>query len=282
MARRTLRLNLAAVCAALLWVSLSSAAAAQQRCPAWELTGRWAVTFTTAGETMSMRAGAAELVHRGADVLGRWEPGGEDDRHRAVEGRFADGLLRLTIHWEQATWQALLALSSDGQLLTGGWQASTGKHGELFLKGEATCVTVPTAISADTARPAARCAAWDLSGEWLVSWDDATPAAEGAAAEAPSADSLWRLRLLQSGDQLTGWYFAVGAAGESRRWTVAGTLAGRALSLTTHFDDGASVRRTLALNPSGRTLRGPWPIQFGLLDEETLSGAARCAVRSDE
>jgi hypothetical protein len=256
----------------------ASPVTAQQACSSWDLTGEWSLTRTTAGANMSLRGGTLVLVHRGSLVVGRWAPGGGEEDNLPARGSFQQGVLRLAVEGGSKPLHLLLQISSDGMLLKGRWNAGSpgvlvpGDYGELFLQGEAACREGPEADGIPPGgEPAAefgRCERWDLTGDWQAAF-------EGA----PHLRTEWRLHLVQSGRNVLGWYEHAAAAAP-RRWLVEGEVNGRVLTLTHHYPGGSTLKRHLLLDASGTMLRGPWPVQFGLLGDEVLTGQARCLAQS--
>jgi hypothetical protein len=256
-----------------LWSTTASPVAAQPACASWDLTGEWSLTRTVAGANMSLRGGTLLLVHRDGLVVGRWAPGGGEEENLLAAGSFWQGMLRLDIEGGGQPLHLLLQLSSDGTLLKGRWNAggegtlTPGQYGELFLAGEAGCheraaEAVPAA--GEQGADSAACARWDLTGDWEAGF-------EGA----PELSGEWRLHLVQSGRSLLGWYERAGDPGR-QRWLVDGQVDGRVVVLTHRYAGGSSLERRLVLDLSGAVLRGPWPVQFGLLGDEVLTGQARC------
>ncbi|MGH2351887.1 MAG: hypothetical protein ACRDI2_21550 [Chloroflexota bacterium] len=257
------------------------------------LTGAWTTTETVDGQNTSLWRGSLQLVQRGGQVVGRWEPpGGAPER--VIAGSFARGLLRVTqrstpdlpaAEVEAApprSWT--LSLSTDGRLLSGRWTepaaGGAARQGDLFATGEAGCG--PAAPPPPPSEPApASCLSWDLSGVWEV------------AASPPDAPP-WRLWLLQDGETLLGWYearspstassgatlddLAAVATTDAPRplWVVDGRVRGRLVLLEQHAGDSTTIARTLLLDPEGHTLSGGWPLSFGPPETEVLQGEARC------
>lgn len=259
---------------ALLCSIAASPVAAQPACDSWDLTGEWSLTRTVAGANMSLRGGTLLLVHRDSLVVGRWAPGGGEEENLLAAGSFRQGVLRLDIEGGSQPLRLLLQLSSDGTLLKGRWNAgregtfTPGQYGELFLAGEAGCREGPVEVApvpGEQAADTAVCARWDLTGDW-----------EAGFAGAPELRGEWRLHLVQSGSSLLGWYERAGDPAR-QRWLVDGRVDGRVVVLTHRYAGGASLERRLVLDVSGTVVRGPWPVQFGLLGDEVLTGQARCA-----
>jgi hypothetical protein len=274
-------------------VPAPAAAQAGESCAPDErrLTGAWTTTETVDGENESLWRGTLHLVQRGQQVVGRWEPP-RGAPERLVIGSFVDGILRVTQRGMPAipaaevasaparTW--LLAISSDGKLLSGRWSepapGAPVRQGDLFASGEALCPPAPGEAPAAAATPApaallpAECPRWDLTGAW-----ETRPAGDGPAV------SGWRLWLWQDGDAVLGWYEPRDASdgqapggGPAPAWVVDGQLRGRSLRLVLHLGDSATLARLFTVSAAGDTLQVDWPFPFGPPETETLHGAAHC------
>jgi hypothetical protein len=209
----------------------------------------------------------------------------------ASDGRFLAG------SWWEESRATARAAGSPGRRV---------QSGDLFAEGEATCAPAGeresgspedggAAASRDAGSPSGAteqregtpgvtgCGAWDLTGAWAVT-EDGGDAAQPAAAATGAAGTGHRLRLWQQGERVIGWYersregaVAGGTEGAGGVvWAVDGVLRGRALRLTHHLGDGATLERQLELSPDGARLTGPFGVQLGPPRAETLVGQAAC------